>query len=95
MIHCAPILDELASIGVSVHVGSNGRLKLVAQSGDVSPEAVELAKRHKAVLLTSLAGSCSPHNNMANYLDGPSRNGRIRSTCRACGRFIGYRLAGN
>lgn len=35
--------------------------------------------------------SCSPHNNPANFIDTPTVGGRIRTTCRVCGCFIGYR----
>ena len=37
--------------------------------------------------------NCSPHNNPANYIDTPDekRPGFIKSHCRVCGKFIGYR----
>ncbi len=40
--------------------------------------------------------NCSPHNNPANYIDVPlsTPDGRIRTTCRICGKWIGYRTEG-
>lgn len=40
--------------------------------------------------------TCSPHNNVAHFVDAadPHRSDWIRTTCRECGKFIGYRRAG-
>lgn len=85
------IVAELSTLGVSVHSTGPDRLMLTSVSGNVPSQAVELARDHKAVLLDCLALQCVRHNNMANYIDVPASGGRIRTTCRVCGRFIGYR----
>lgn len=89
------IVAELSAMGVCVSVASASpdRIRLTAQAGDVPAEAVVLARDHKPLLLELLNGNCQPHNNPANHVDqpDPSRSGWIRTTCRVCGRFIGYR----
>ena len=89
----AETIAELTNMGVSVVCPSLGRIRLTVQVGDVPPEAVVLARDHKPELIDLLSQSCQPHNNPENYIDvpAPNRPGWIRTTCRVCSRFIGYR----
>lgn len=91
----AETIDALAKMGVSVVCPSPGRIRLTVSIGNVPPEAVALAQDHKPELINLLTQSCQPHNNPENYIDvpAPNRPGWIRTTCRVCGRFIGYRPA--
>jgi len=54
----------------------------------VDGDFVELRPTQKPVLL-----DCAPHNNPSHYVDQPveGRAGWIRSACKKCGKFIGYR----
>ncbi len=89
----ADVFVELSSMGVSVVCPSPGRIRLTVPVGDVPPEAVALARDHKPELIALLTQSCKPHNKAENYIDvpAPNRPGWIQTTCRVCGRFIGYR----
>ena len=66
---------------------------LVSMTFRFPAEAVALARDHKPELIEHLRPNCRPHNNPTNYIDksAPNRPGWIRTTCRVCGRFIGYR----
>ena len=47
----------------------------------------------KSDLVEDILLSCSPHNNPVNYIDEPAfdRPGWIRTTCKICACFVGYR----
>lgn len=86
------LLNELSLMGVTVISPGMGRVKLICEAGPVPVKAIEAARPHKAELAKYLRGSCTPHNDPANY-DDTLRDGRIRTVCRVCGRFVGYRPA--
>lgn len=58
---------------------------MITQSSDATVKAAKPQAKPTADPLT-----CIPHNNEANYID-VAVGGRIRTTCRICKRFIGYR----
>lgn len=89
----AAVVAKLSAMGVVVACPTPDRIRLTVEVGDVPAEAVALARDHKPVLLERFRNSCRPHNNPNNYIDTPATNrpGWIRSTCRVCGRFVGYR----
>jgi hypothetical protein len=39
----------------------------------------------------SLLDPTSMCSNPRNFIDTPTKDGRIRTTCKVCGDFIGYR----
>jgi hypothetical protein len=86
------IIAELTVFGVTASSPEPGKLRLSSASEQIQPVLVSLAAANKAELLRHLR-RCSPHNKPANYIDeaAPNRPGWIRSTCRECGAFIGYR----
>lgn len=89
----ATVLAELSAMGVVVVCSSPHKIRLTVDSGDVPAEAVALAGYYKPELIQHLRSGCTPHNNFTNYVDepAPGRHGWTRTTCRVCGRFIGYR----
>jgi len=88
-----PPIAELSKMAVSVDCPSPGRIRLIARVGNVPPEAIALARNHKPDLIDYLRPDCRPHHNPSNYIDTPATNrpSWIRTSCRVCGRFIGYR----
>ena len=74
------------------------RLRFRAPEGVLTPtrrEAIVAWRDEIIVALrqptrrTQRCEACLP----TNWIDAPANEGRIRTTCRICGRFIGYRPA--
>jgi hypothetical protein len=89
----AAVVAELSAMGVAVVRSDSGKIRLTVEVGGVPAEAVAMAREHKPALLDHLRPNCNPHNNPDNHIDTPDdrRPGWIRSKCRVCGRFVGYR----
>lgn len=89
----AAVVAELSAMGVVVVCSAPGKIRLIVDAGEVPAEAVAIARDHKPALLAHLRPNCRPHSNPDNYIDAPApgRPGWIRSTCRVCGCFVGYR----
>ena len=87
------VLAKLDKLGVAVVPSTKDSFKLRVSSGSVPEEAVKLAREHKPALLNIVNRGCSPHNEPENYIDESveQRPGWIRTKCRVCGKFIGYR----
>lgn len=83
-------LNRIHGLGVTVALLPPGRLHLTTATGKVPDKAVRLARDYKPELVEHLR-PCRPHNDSANYIDAETQPGAIRTTCRVCGRFIGYR----
>jgi len=76
------------------------RLRYRAPEGALTPDIRrEIAAQRPAIIehleaATDAVGnrcaSCDRHN----WVDAPPEDGRIRTTCGKCGRFIGYRPVG-
>ena len=94
------LLDQLLELGIRVECRGD-RLRLWPAAA-VSPELLEQLMIHKRALLAMLrrrssrdsaAVSCT-FCDRRSWVDEPPRDGRIRTHCGKCGRFIGYRPAG-
>jgi len=93
------LMDELGrnAVALSLH---DDRLRYDAPKGALSPELREAISANRAAIVARLSeaatkmepvrkrcGPCDP----LNWVDDSPEDGRIRTTCSKCGRFIGYR----
>ena len=96
----AELLKELATRKVELQV-EGGRLRFRAPTGAVSKELRDAVAAHRSDIIANLClqqsnssvRSICTHIDPLNWIDEPRRDGRIRTTCRICGRFFGYRPA--
>ena len=93
------LLTALANRQITLTL-EGGRLKYRAPAGALTPDLREAISRHRQ---TIIARFTAPKNGKTNgkttcihvfpekWLDHPPENGKVRTTCRLCGRFLGYR----
>ena len=94
------LLDELASSGVELSLDGN-ELRFRDPKGALTDdlrrqiadqrETVIRRLRGQSELDGSPAGEKCRRCDMRDWVDEPPKDGRIRTHCRRCGRFIGYR----
>lgn len=93
------LLSECAARGIRLALAGSGRLSIDAPRDALTPELLEELRDAKPELLQILQAPrrCSSHIDHRHWLDTPAtgRPGWIRTTCRLCGAFIGYRPSEN
>ena len=78
------------------------RLRYRAPDGALTAELRAAIAEHRGAIVQRLrGGQCGKHGQTKSincdrqyWVDDPPKDGRIRTTCSKCGRFIGYRPVG-
>jgi len=88
-------MDELAARNVALFLDGD-RLRFRAPAGAITAElrAAIQASRDAVIAHLQMRPASAPQCvscDARDWIDEPSANGRIRTHCRRCGRFIGYR----
>jgi len=93
------LLNDLARRGVKLSLDGD-RLRYRAPVGALGPGIREAIIAHRAEIITHLKQTMQTNRNdrdkccwcdPKDWIDEPPNNGRIRTTCGKCGKFIGYR----
>lgn len=95
------LLRCLADRSVELYSADN-RLRYRAPEGALTAELRGHIAAHRLAIIKHLRGSatgsarprCCGKCDRQNWVDGPAEEGRVRTTCGKCGRFIGYRPIG-
>ena len=90
------LLATFSTRGIIVTVAGDS-IELDAPAGVLTDNDVSTLRERKADVLTTLRSRCRPHNNPSNYIDLPDirRPGWVRTTCKLCNCFVGYRYTDN
>ncbi|MFN0018639.1 MAG: hypothetical protein ACKVP0_10290 [Pirellulaceae bacterium] len=93
------LLQQLKSLGVNLHV-DGGRLLFRAPHGAVTPDIRTAVAANRTNIIQRLQAAAPAGArplcafcDRRNWVDEPPKDGRIRTTCGKCTRFIGYRPA--
>ena len=93
------LLTKLADRQITLTL-EGGRLMYRAPTGVLTPDLREAISQHRQTIIARLTTLQNGKTNgtptcihvfPGNWIDHLPRNGRIRTACRLCGRFIGYR----
>lgn len=95
------LLKRLGARGVSLWF-DGGVVEIISGGGTLDDATIELLHRLKwelAALLdpqapppiAAASNACHQHIDPAEWEDEPASHGAIRTHCRSCGAFIGYR----
>jgi len=91
------LLHVLADHAVELYLDGD-QLRFRAPTGALTPEMRDEIAVHRPAIIehlrirtntttTAECGRCD----WRNWRDDPAKDGRVRTTCGKCGRFIGYR----
>lgn len=98
----AELLAELELKGVTLFLDGD-HLRYRAPAGVMEPELRSAITDQRSAIIESLRVAVSRVNvprepcgscHAKDWRDHPPKDGRIRTSCRRCGRFIGYRPIG-
>jgi len=94
------LLADLSGRGIVLFVEAD-RLRFRAPAGALTPELSAVISENRGAIIERLRAStplaASPLRQRCqicdrkNWVDDPPHDGRIRTTCRLCGSFIGFR----
>ena len=94
------LLDELSRRRIGLHLDGD-KLRFRAPQGALTAELRTAIAQHRPAIISRLRGanttnrtaSCTRHGvrDFGNWVDDSPIYGRIRTTCRLCGSFIGFR----
>jgi len=95
------LLRCLADRSVELYVDDN-RLCYRAPEGALTAEIRGHIAAHRLTIIerlrTTTTAAARPRQcgncDRQNWVDGPAEDGRVRTACGKCGRFIGYRPIG-
>jgi hypothetical protein len=94
------LVRTLADRAVELYIDGD-RLRFRAPGGALTPELRGKIAVHRLAIIeylrtgatTTIAAASCGNCHRRNWRDDPPKDGRIRTTCGKCGRFIGYRPA--
>jgi len=87
------LFGQLEDRNVHLYLDAN-LLRYRAPAGALTDQLREGITSHRSEIVTRLAASPRPRCTsceLRHWVDAPPKDGRIRTTCGVCGRFIGYR----
>jgi hypothetical protein len=86
------LLADLAQKQILIYMDGD-RLRYRAPQGALSAEMRAAIGAHRAAIVEHLREKCVVCDRQ-NWVDEPAKQGKIRTVCGKCGRFVGYRPAG-